>query len=379
MVVSKKIIEEIREEVKYWNNVDFRYTAWGHMSNHLNFLIYHYSVIFPKSMWPKKICVGQFMNRNGEKISKSKGNGTPLYRVKELFGADLFRLYNGISSNFDIEMDFKDADVFLLKKKFDRFSQICLSSSKVEKKNEADLEEIDKWFISKFYSNVNLYFENMEKFKIREAYVEIFYETLKDLNYLTRRSNEKNTQKVLRIILKDFLILMTPIIPHICEEIYENIKQNETDFISKQVFETKYKNKIDNYYLEKENIVNELVKKITTQIEKNNLTPKTIKIFQAKENKFELFDEIKNQLEINKKNIKLIFENLNKKFPSENKFIKKFLPKCLKFGISFYLEKEKEKEFLETIKPFLENEFNCKIEFKEDENSIPSNFKIEIE
>ena len=56
--IDPEFIAAARAQVEYWNNVDFRYVGQPHMSNHLNFLIYHYSLIFPKSMWPKTIVAG---------------------------------------------------------------------------------------------------------------------------------------------------------------------------------------------------------------------------------------------------------------------------------------------------------------------------------
>ena len=50
---------------------------------------------------------------------------------------------------------------------------------------------------------------------------------------------------------------------------------------------------------------------------------------------------------------------MNKKFPEENKFIKKFVPKTLGSGLSTYLKKEDEYKLLNSSIEFLRKEFNC--------------------
>ena len=225
--ISKEIIKDIKDEVSYWNNVDFRYVGLPHMSNHLNFLIYHYSLIFPKSKWPKMIVCGNLMMRNGEKISKSKGNGTPLYRIKKEIGADLYRLYIALSSNYDIELDFKDDEVKNLENKFLKLIDLLEKSINKKPKKFLEYDEIDKTLISNFYKNSLKYFENFDNFKIREAYINIFYDTLNQIGQNIRRNqnNFEKTYSCISFFLEDFLILLTPIIPHSCEEIYEKIKK----------------------------------------------------------------------------------------------------------------------------------------------------------
>jgi len=369
--VSSKALNEMREEVVYWNNVDFRYTAHSHMSNHLNFLIYHYALIFPKSMWPKKLVVGQFMMRNGQKISKSKGNGTPLYRMKNIYGADLYRLYTIITASFDAEMDFKDEEVLQLEKKFNKFKDLMFKAKNVEKKKYSSFSQIDKWLISKFYSKCKEYFELMAVVKIREAYVGIIYEFMTDLSYHTRRTNEKQTTSVLRYVFGDYLKIMTPVVPHICEEL--NLNESKLE-ISLQNFTTNCEDYINSESECIEAIVEYTLALISrTKDQKQMSQIRGIKIVQASKNRFKLFDELKKQLE-KTKNIKEIFKELNSKFPLDIKFISKFVPKTLGEGLSFYLSIEKEKKLIEDVKSFFKKEFDCEVEIsnieKENINSL---------
>ena len=367
--ISKEIIQNIKNEVSYWNNVDFRYVGLPHMSNHLNFLIYHYSLIFPKSKWPKMIVCGNLMMRNGEKISKSKGNGTPLYRIKKEIGADLYRLYIALSSNYDIELDFKDDEVKNLENKFLKLIDLLEKSTNKKAKKFLEYDEIDKTLISNFYKNSLKYFENFDNFKIREAYISIFYDTLNQIGQNIRRNqnNFEKTYSCISFFLEDFLILLTPIIPHSCEEIYEKIKKDENDFISLKSFNTNPKDFIDDTIIQKEIIIEKILKSVSKKIEENNNFEKII-LYQSKTKRFELFKKLKKLLE-EEKEFKKIFETLNNDFKDDLKFIKKFVPKCLKDGIGFFLEKKEEKLFLQNNLDFFESEFNKKFEIFDLDNS----------
>jgi len=376
-------LEEAKTEIDYWNAVDFRGVGMPHMSNHLNFLIYHYSLIFPESKWPKMIVAANLMMRDGEKISKSKGNGIPLFQMKQIYGADLYRLYIGVNSNFDVEMDFKDEEIYNLNKKYLKWIEFMEGSIKYNKLKFDEYSEIDKWLISKFYSSVKKYFENMNEFKIREAYVEILYDVLNNINYHLRRTNLKQTLKVIRFFIEDYLILMTPIIPHICEELNQKIFGENSEFISLKAYTTNENNFIDNEVLNKEEIIFDLIKKISKQIENYDGIINIISIYQSSSDKFNLYDELSELLK-NGKNPKEIFGILNSKFSSQNKFIKKFVPKCFGEGISYYLSKNLEKKLLEQNLVFLEKEFKCKFEILDNDlvedkvNCSPRDFGIKI-
>lgn len=377
-------LTEMKEQVDYWKSFDFRYTAGAHLSNHLSFLIYHYALIFPKELQPKCVTIGGMLIKDGHKISKSKGNGIPLVRVKEKYGADLYRLYIAVGANYDIEMDFKDEEIEQLEKKFDRWKELIESSISKPCPKYDDLTGTDKWLVSRFYSRVEEYFEMFNNIRMREAFVAVLYEFLNDINYHERRTSKEETAKVLRFISKDYLKVMSPAIPHICEEFYEQIKEKgDEDFISLAKFTTDLKKYQDRESKDIENIAQELVSSISRFKGNKNLAKLTkVEITQATDDKFKLFDTIK-QLLSETKNIKTIFQKLKEDFASDFKFIQKFVPKTLGSGLNSYLPKEEEKEFLKEIIPFLEREFDCKVELSTNEykakQAIPGKPSVLIE
>jgi leucyl-tRNA synthetase len=357
--IDEKIIKEIRNDIEYWNNCDFRYTAPPHMSNHLSFLIYHYGIIFPEKNWPKCITVGGLMIRDGAKISKSKGNGLPLIKVREKFGVDLFRLYIAVAANYDVEMDFKDSEIMQLEKKFNRFRELIFSAKNKKLKKYSTYDDLDKWLISKFYSRINGFFENMENLRIREAYNGILYEFLADIAYHERRTNTEKTLNALRFVLEDYIKIMTPVIPHFCEEINSHLNKN---MVSLQAFTTDSDKFINKEIEDIENINQDLISRIAKFKETRNIVViDKITIVQANDDMFKLFDTLKNILS-KTKDFKTVFGELNSKFGEYKKFIAKFVPKTLGEGLSSYLDKKDEKKLMNEIKSFIEKEFNTKIE-----------------
>ncbi len=382
--IGVEIIKEMKSQVEYWNNIDIRYTNMGHMSNHLSFLIYHYALIFPKKNWPKNITVGGYLIKDGAKISKSKGNGIPLMKMKQEYGVDLYRLYVGIAANYDIEMDFRDEDIKQLEKKFNKFKNYLYLASKRDVVNYNSFSNIDKWLISRFYSRAEEYFNFMDEFRIREAFVGILYEFLNDISYHQRRTNEGRTLDVLRFILEDYLVLMTPVIPHFTEEIYEIIKKNENDFISLKGFNKENIEKyIDRELEEVEGIISNLINNISRQKELKNIhSIKKIEIIQASDLRFNLFKDLKDLLE-NGATPKDIMKELNSKYPQENKFIKKFVPKTFGSGLDIFFEKKEERELFNSIIDFLKEEFGAEdievVSLNEPNSAIPSVPLVRIE
>lgn len=379
--ISEEIISEMKEQINYWHSFDFRYTAGAHLSNHLSFLIYHYALIFPKILHPKCVTVGGMLIKDGYKISKSKGNGVPLIQVKEKYGVDLYRLYIAVGANYDIEMDFRDEEIFQLEKKLNRWKDVVGASLACDLPEYDSLSQTNKWLISRFYTKVTEYFEMFDALRMRESFVGILYEFLNDISYHERRTSIEETLKTIRFIAEDYITLMSPAIPHICEEYYSKLHPDK--YVSLAVFKSDYKKYIDTESEDIEAIVQELISSISrAQLQKKIDSISKISLVQATDQKFALFDDLQKMLS-ETRDIKKIFGELNVKYSDESKFIQKFVPKTLGSGLDRYLAKKEEKEFIESVIPFLEKEFNCSCEIVVDsekaKTAIPGRLAIVLE
>ncbi|MCA9477711.1 MAG: leucine--tRNA ligase [Nanoarchaeota archaeon] len=353
--------KELKEISKYWKGIDLRYTAATHMSNHLSFLIYHYALILPELYHPHNITIGGLLIKDGEKISKSKGNGIPLVHVREKYGSDLYRLYIAVGTSFDAELDFRDDDIHQLRKKFDRWKEIMFATKQVKAKSYEEYSAEDKWLISKFYSRAKDYFAAMEEVGFREGYIAVLYEFLNDILYHLRRTNEQQTYQALRFIFLDYVKLMTPAIPHVCEELYQGEAQG---IASLSIFDTDLDQYANKEIEDTEAMTQEILRTVAYHKDKRQISSlKKIIVVQAANDRFKLFDRLKEILsETNefKKILPLLLGEFNDK-----QFITKFVPKTLGSGLQPYLSKEQEATYLTSVLSFIEKEFNCPVELKD--------------
>ncbi len=212
--ISEDRIERAREEFEYWYPNDLRHTAPAHISNHLTFFIMHHLAIFPEKDWPRGISLNELLIREGVKMSKSKGNVIPLAHVKDKYGADLYRLYVTGSADFDAVVDWRERDVGAMRSRLEKFVEIM---EKAAGTDEADnLTRAERWFAGRFYRSLTKATELMDRFRFRDALIEIFFKTLNDFRWLEKRS--ERPYAVARLIAEDWIIAMAPIIPHTAEE-----------------------------------------------------------------------------------------------------------------------------------------------------------------
>jgi leucyl-tRNA synthetase len=337
------------------------------MSNHLSFLIYHNALLFTPEYWPKNITIGGLLIKDGNKISKSKGNGIPLIKVREMWGADLYRLYVAVGTSYDSEFDFREEEIVQLEKKFSKWKELLFTARAQQEPNYEDLETVDKWLISRFYTRAEQYFSLMDDMKSREAYVSILYEFLSEINYHTRRTSEEQTSKVLRFFFADYAKLMTPVVPHVCEELLNGDA-------SLAEFQTLSQNYIDAEVEAQEGIVQELLAEIHRKIgfaKTKNQEVTAIEIQQATAEKFELFDELKLLLEKNtppKEIMGTLMANYGK---TQAKFIKNFVPKTFGGGIHMYFTKEVEGNLISQALPFFSSTFDVPLSISEAEGNGP--------
>ncbi len=212
--IGRKIIKEMRGEFLYWYPNDERHTAVAHISNHLSFFLMHHAALFEQKHWPKMISLNELVICEGSKMSKSKGNVIPLLEIAEKYGADLYRLYLVSSSSLDAVMDWKEKEVISVKKRLQKFTEICEKACKVKEKEIPYLSSV-------FYEKLLAYKGEMSKFNFRNAIILMFFDMLDEINLCEKRY--KDVYSGVRQILPSWLIALSPVIPHLAEEFYSKL------------------------------------------------------------------------------------------------------------------------------------------------------------
>ncbi len=228
------LIEQIRKEFEYWYPVDLRSSGKDLVANHLLFYLFHHIAIFPERYWPRAIAVNGYVSLEGKKMSKSKGPLLTMKKAVSQYGADVTRLYILHAAEYDNDADWRSKEVEGLADNLQRFYRIVAENYL---KEPEEITTLDRWLISKFQRVVKETREAMDKLQTRRAVNAAFFEMMSYVRWYLRRGGRN-----LCLILDDWLKLLAPFAPHICEELW-HLKHDS--FISVERYPEFDENKID--------------------------------------------------------------------------------------------------------------------------------------
>lgn len=185
---------------------------------------------------------GMVLDKNRQKMSKSKGNVVTPTEVLENYPVDAARYWAGGTKIGD-DFPFKEKDLVsgqkLMRKLWNASKLVDHLTDEQQQKediNEEELDEIDKWMIAKtdqLIEEVSQHYEDYEFSKARDKTRNIFWNVYCD-NYLEivkqKLEDEENTstKAALRKTHEKFLKLFAPILSHITEEIYHQMYSNNS-------------------------------------------------------------------------------------------------------------------------------------------------------
>ncbi|HLS53777.1 MAG TPA: valine--tRNA ligase, partial [Tissierellaceae bacterium] len=192
---------------------------------------------------------GLVRDSQGRKMSKSLGNGIDPLEVIEVYGADALRftLVTGNTPGNDMRfhMERVEASRNFANKLWNatRFVLMNLDESVAEQEfRMEDLEEEDKWILSRLNRIIGEVTNNLDKYEIGLAaqrvhdfiwddYCDWYIEMVKSRLYGDNKESKELAQQVLLYVLKDINKLLHPFMPFITEEIWQHLPGNEKDLI----------------------------------------------------------------------------------------------------------------------------------------------------
>ncbi len=219
--VPVEVLEEMRRSFTYWYPVDHRHTGIPHISNHLSFYIFHHVAIFPEQYWPRIISLNEMVIREGAKMSKSKGNVILLRDIASKYSADFYRLFIAGAANLDSVVDWREEDVGMVRESLRRFVNIVSRSIELGKRLESPETITDKWFLSVFQRIIENSTKAIEELRIRDYIQEAFYRVLALIDRAREREGVEKTYMYVYTVLREWLVLLSPVIPHVVEELWE--------------------------------------------------------------------------------------------------------------------------------------------------------------
>lgn len=206
------------------------------------------TAVFGKPAYKGIIVNELVLDKNGQKMSKSKGNAVNPFELMDNYGADGPRWYFMTNNPpwrptlFNID-DLKTtviADFFrTLTQSYNFFALYANIDGVTGEEENIDLQdrpEIDRWIISKLNSVIREYREFMEQFDVFRA-TRLVQDFVRDevSNWYVRRNRrrfwkgEKDRDKVaayqtLREVLLSVCYMSAPAIPFLSEELYRNMR-----------------------------------------------------------------------------------------------------------------------------------------------------------
>jgi len=177
---------------------------------------------------------GMILDKNGKKMSKSKGNGIDPIETIEKFGADATRLSllmgftPGNDSRFSEEKIESKRNFINKLWNISRFILSNIKKTDIDKKSFQLNSLADRWIINSFEKTKESVTNKLESFDFSlaaEELTEFTWNKFADW-YLEISKIEGNKDKILLYILKNLLIMWHPFIPFVTEKIWSSFNDS---------------------------------------------------------------------------------------------------------------------------------------------------------
>jgi leucyl-tRNA synthetase len=315
--INAKVLEEMRNEFKYFYPLDSRHSGRDLVPNHLTFMVFVHVGIFPEECWPRQIVVNGSVLMERQKMSKSLGNIIPLRDAVKMFGADPLRMAELTTAELLQDADFSPTLAKSMGDRLERLYKFAFEVAEMEKNNVASsLLRIDKWIISRLQEHVKTATESMDKLMVRKGVHSILYMLDQDFQwYLRRVSKEKGFPKrregvthVFREVLDRQVRMLAPIAPHICEEIWEKI--GGTGFVSLASWPMYEESKVNVEAEEAENLIQRVFEDTLKIIEAIKMTPTRIHYYVSSTWKWQVYLALLERTTLTKTDFREIMKRL---------------------------------------------------------------------
>ncbi len=330
--INEKVLEEMRNEFKYFYPLDSRHSGRDLVPNHLTFMVFVHVGIFSEELWPRQIVVNGSVLMEGQKMSKSMGNIIPLRDAVKMFGADPLRMAELTTAELLQDADFSPTLARSMGDRLEKFYKFAVEATQMEESASASFSEIDRWIISRLQDHIKMATESMDKLLVRRAVHSVFYMLDQDFQWYRRRiskesgvaERKKAIVKVFRKILDSQVRMLAPIAPHVCEEIWE--KMGGKGFVSLALWPTPEEAKVDVEAEEAENLIQRVFEDTLNIIEATGISPKQIYYYVSASWKWQVY------LKVLKKSVsaKIVFGDIIKELMADHE-LKVFGEKVVKF------------------------------------------------
>ena len=199
-----------KEAMDYWGQVDWYNGGMEHTTLHMlysrfwNNFLYDIGVVPNAEPYKKRTAHGMILGEGGEKMSKSRGNVVNPNDIVAQYGADTMRTYIMFIGDFAKAAAWSPKAVAGCKRFLDRVWNLQEQCSDSLEYSEANVSAIHKAI-----KKVN---EDIEAMKFNTG-----------IAALMALVNDFYANGCTKGDMKAMLLMLSPVAPHICEEIWENL------------------------------------------------------------------------------------------------------------------------------------------------------------
>ncbi len=364
--IPPSLLKEIQKEFQYWYNhgFDFRSSGKDLIQNHLTFLMFHHSAIFPKKHWPSGIAVNGHLLMDNEKMSKSKGNFITMRDSFNLYGIEASRFTASIAG--DVGIDDANFDTRLAKTINQKLYNMIEFARQNYNKGTSKKRNIDIWMNIKLNEIIEKTDIHYDKSETRTALQYAFYETRNILKWYKRRTQGNYNRQTINRFIKTQALLLYPSISHTSHHILKTI--NYSHYLDPKWPE---KVKIDNeeQILLKENLLETIISDINKILKIFKQEPEQIEIFVSKSWKYDLYN-LALKLKSENKLKSLIKEAMNTDLKKHSKQLVSYAQYLIKQPeLPNILTKNEELNFLKNNIEFIQKETGYKIKIMDSDLS----------
>jgi len=370
---KSSIWEEIKTDFDYWYPVDINLGGKEHKTVHFPVFLMNHVAVMPKEKWPDGIFVHWWVTQKGkEKISKSKGGAEHIAEAATKYGVDAMRLYYAHVGSPFVDVEWDTEAVIKYKNRIANMWKMIYELKNIDNKID---ESLDSWLISTMQRTIEKTNYALERYDLRVATNEIFFECQKNVQWYMRRGG--GNKKLIDEFTKTWIKLMAPITPHLAEELWHD---NKDSFVSNENYPKPDLNKISDEDEVGEYLLSKVSDDITEIIKVINIKPKKICIYTSPAWKQELLRKSL-KLENEKKfNVGIVIKeamsdpamkNIAKQVSSYVGKIAGEIKKLNDTDKKRYLVETNEKNYLENAKNYLKEVFSCDIAiYSADDKSV---------
>lgn len=200
-----------KKELDYWMPVDWYNGGMEHTTLHLlysrfwHLFLHDIGLVSAPEPYMKRTSQGMILGSNSEKMSKSRGNVITPDEMVDILGADAFRMYEMFMGAFDQAIPWSTSGAKGCRKFLDRVWRLQDMLN--------DEKGISPKLSAAIHSCVKKVGEDFEEMKFNTA-IAAMMSLVNEIYAVGSLSKED---------LKTLLLLLSPVCPHIAEEMYENL------------------------------------------------------------------------------------------------------------------------------------------------------------